>query len=215
MRISDISPLVDELLPRVIQWRRYFHENPELGNREFGTAAFVAKTLRELNFDHVQEKVAVTGVVGILKGKIPGGHVVGLRADMDALPVEERNDLPFKSRVKTVWNGKETGVMHACGHDVHTANLLGVAALFSSKRAELRGTFKFIFQPAEEMPPDSEEGGATLMVKEGVMDDVDFVFGLHVIAGFKAGKLMVRSGPIMASSGRKRRRKRRDTRVKF
>jgi amidohydrolase len=151
---------------RVVAWRRDFHANPELGNREFRTAGIVADHLRALGLDEVRTGVAHTGVVGLLKGALPG-PVVALRADMDALPVAEEVDLPFASKVKAEWNGEQVGVMHACGHDNHTAILMGVAEVLAGLRASLRGSVKFIFQPAEELPPEGEEGGAKMMAGMG------------------------------------------------
>src|SRR5256885_13426806 len=166
--------------PKVIECRRDIHQHPELGNREFRTSKLVADRLKQLGIE-VRTPVAHTGVVGILRGGKPG-RVVGLRADMDALPVSEQVDLPFKSTVRTTYNGQEVGVMHACGHDAHVAILLGVAEVLSSVRSELPGTVVFLFQPAEEGAPQGEQGGAALMVKEGALDNpkVDAVFGLHV-----------------------------------
>ena len=189
-----------DLFQRVVAWRRDFHQHPELGNREFRTASIVADHLRRLGLD-VRDKVAHTGVVALLEGGKPG-RCVALRADMDALPVTEQVDLPFASRVRTEWNGMQCGVMHACGHDAHTAILMGVAEFLASRRAELRGTVKFLFQPAEEGAPGDEEGGAQLMIEEGCMEDphVDAVFGLHVTSNHHTGKLGYRSGPMMASS---------------
>jgi len=183
-----------EILPQVVAWRRDFHQHPELGMQEVRTSKIVADHLRSLGME-VRTGVAGTGVVGILKGGKPG-KVVGLRADMDGLPVTEQVDLPFKSTQKATWNGQETGVMHACGHDNHIAILMGVATVLSRMRAELPGTVKFIFQPAEEGP-----GGAEPMVKAGVLDNpkVDAVFGLHVFP-FTAGTIVYRSGPLMASA---------------
>src|SRR5918994_32121 len=168
----------------VIATRRDIHQHPELGNREVRTAKIVADRLRALKID-VTEKVAHTGVIGLLRGGKPG-KVVALRADMDALPVTEQVDLPFASKVRTTYNGQEVGVMHACGHDAHVAILLGVAEVLAGMRRELPGTVKFIFQPAEEGAPQGEEGGAGLMVKEGVLDNpkVDAIFGLHVTSRF-------------------------------
>jgi amidohydrolase len=157
------------LLPKVIEWRRHIHQNPELGNREFKTAAYIAAHLRKLGIE-VQTGVAYTGVVGILKGGKPG-PVIALRADIDALPVPERANLPFKSVVKTVYNNDSVSVMHACGHDSHVAILMGTAEVLAAMQKDIAGTVKFIFQPAEEGPPEGEEGGAALMVKEGVMDN--------------------------------------------
>ena len=183
----------------VIATRRDIHQHPELGNREVRTARLVADRLRALNID-VTENVAHTGVVGILKGGKPG-KVVALRADMDALPVTEQVDLPFASKVRTTYNGQEVGVMHACGHDAHVAILLGVAEVLSGMRAQLPGTVKFIFQPAEEGAPQGEEGGAELMVKEGVLENpkVDAIFGLHVTSRFAVGEIAYRPEGMMAA----------------
>ena len=185
--------------PEVIAIRRDIHQHPELGNRETRTAKLVADKLRSLGID-VQEKVAHTGVVGVLRGGKPG-KVVALRADMDALPVTEQVDLPFASKVRTTYNGQEVGVMHACGHDAHVAILLGVAEVLAGMRAELPGTVKFIFQPAEEGAPQGEEGGAELMVKEGVLKnpDVDAIFGLHVTSRYAVGEIAYRPGGMMAA----------------
>jgi amidohydrolase len=172
-----------------------------LSNREFKTAEYVAAHLKSLGIE-VQTGIAHTGVVGILKGK-KSGKVVALRADMDALPVLERNDLPYKSEVTSVFNGQETGVMHACGHDTHVAILMGVAEVLSKNR-NFPGTVKFIFQPAEEGPPPGEEGGAKLMVKEGVLENpkVDAIFGLHINSGTHVGKITYKPGGMMAASQR-------------
>ena len=196
-KINQLSAKVEK---KVIEWRRYIHQNPELSNREFKTAEYISKHLKSLGIE-VQEEVAYTGVVGILKGNKPG-KVVALRADMDALPVTERNNLPFKSKVRSTYNGKETGVMHACGHDSHVAILMGVAEVLSQMKDELQGTVKFIFQPAEEGAPKGEEGGAELMVKEGTLKnpDVDAIFGLHISSGLEVGKISYRFGGIMAAA---------------
>lgn len=185
--------------PKLIEWRRHFHEYPELGNREKNTAATIAAHLKGLGIE-VQTGVAHTGVVGLLKGGKPG-PVIALRADMDALPVTERNDLPFASKQRTVYNDQEVGVMHACGHDTHMAILMGVAEILSSMKEDLKGTVKFIFQPAEEGTPKGEEGGAELMVKEGVLDNpkVDVIFGLHISSQTELGKITYRAGGLMAS----------------
>lgn len=195
-----ISKAADQIEQKVIAWRHDFHEHPELGNREFRTSEIIAKHLKSLGME-VQTKVGVTGVVGILKGGKPG-PVVALRADMDALPIIENNDLPFKSTVKTMYNGKETGVMHACGHDAHVSILMGVAEILSGMKKDLKGTVKFIFQPAEEGAPKGEEGGAELMVKEGVLDNpkVDVVFGLHMDALVEVGKITYHPAGTMASA---------------
>ena len=192
--------MADGIEERVIEWRRHFHANPELSNREFKTAERVAAHLESLGLE-VQTGVAHTGVVGILKGGKPG-PVVGLRADMDALPVTERVDLPFASKVTTIYNDQEVGVMHACGHDTHIAIMMGVAEMLTSMKDDLQGTVKFIFQPAEEGAPAGEEGGARMMVEEGVLKnpDVDVIFGLHIWATENAGTIGYRSGGLLASS---------------
>ena len=197
---EKINKLSNNVEAKVIEWRRHIHENPELSNREFKTAKYIAKHLRSLGIE-VQEGVAKTGVVGLLKGDLPG-KVVALRADMDALPVTERNNLPFKSLVISEYNGKKTGVMHACGHDTHVAILMGAAEVLSKMKSEIKGTVKFIFQPAEEGPPKGEEGGAELMVKENVLKnpDVDAIFGLHINSATDVGTIKYKSGGIMAAA---------------
>tara|TARA_B100000787_G_scaffold49466_1_gene35574 strand:+ start:284 stop:1573 length:1290 start_codon:yes stop_codon:yes gene_type:complete len=197
---EKINKLSNDIESKVLEWRRYLHENPELSNREFNTAKYIAKHLRSLGIE-VQEGVAKTGVVGLLKGDIPG-IVVALRADMDALPVTERNDLPFKSVVSSEYNGKKTGVMHACGHDTHVAILMGAATVLSKMKSEIKGTVKFIFQPAEEGAPKGEEGGAELMVKENVLKnpDVEAIFGLHINSATDVGTIKYKSGGIMAAA---------------
>ncbi len=196
-----MDELFDKVEPRVVAWRRDFHQNPELGNREFRTSAIVAAHLKGLGFDEVREKVAHTGVVGVLRGGKPG-PVVALRADMDALPVREEVDVPFRSEVKTEWNGMQCGVMHACGHDAHTAILMGVAEVLAQVRERIAGTVVFLFQPAEEGAPGDEGGGAQMMIDEGCLADpkVEAIFGLHVTSNHHTGKLGYRSGPLMASS---------------
>jgi amidohydrolase len=186
--------------PKVVGWRRDIHEHPELGNREFRTSKLVAAHLRALGIE-VRENIAHTGVVGLLRGALPG-PVVALRADMDALPVTEEVDLPFRSTARTEWNGMSCGVMHACGHDAHTAILMGVAEVLSRMRGRIPGAVKFLFQPAEEGAPGDEKGGARLMIDEGCMEDprVGAVFGLHVTSNHHTGFLGYRSGPLMASS---------------
>lgn len=187
---------------KVVDWRRHFHQNPELSNREFKTAEKIAEHLKSLGIE-VQTGIAHTGVVGILRGKKPG-KVIALRADIDALPVFERNDLPFKSTVKTEFKGEEVPVMHACGHDTHIAILMGVAEILSKHIDKIKGTVKFIFQPAEEGPPAGEEGGALLMVKEGVLKnpDVDAIFGLHINSSTPVGVIRYKSGGTMAAAQR-------------
>ena len=201
--VAALDAAAQAIESRVIAWRRDFHEHPELGNRETRTAAIVAEHLKGLGFDEVRTGVAVTGVVGLLKGKLPG-KVVALRADMDALPVTEEVDVPFASKARTIWNGEEVGVMHACGHDCHTAILMGVASVLASLRDRLAGSVKFIFEPAEEMPPRGEEGGAKLMIQEGALQNPtpQAIFGLHVTSRQRVGHIGYRAGPTMASSDR-------------
>jgi amidohydrolase len=195
-----IQSAVQKIESKCVEWRRDFHQHPELSNHEFRTAKIIASHLRSLGIE-VKENVAGTGVVGILKGGRPG-PVIGLRADMDALPVTERVDLPFASKVRDTFNGQPVGVMHACGHDTHMAMLMSVAEILAGMRKDLAGTIKFIFQPAEEGPPQGEEGGAPLMVKEGVLDNpnVDVVFGLHINAQTPVGQIKYREGGMMAAS---------------
>ena len=197
---EKINQFSNDIEAEVIAWRRHLHKNPELSNREFKTAKYIAKHLRKLGIE-VEEGVAKTGIVGLLKGDLPG-KVVALRADMDALPVTERNDLPFKSLVTSQYNGKKTGVMHACGHDTHVAILMGVAEVLSKMKSEIKGTIKFIFQPAEEGAPKGEEGGAELMVKENVLKNpaVDAIFGLHINSATDVGTIKYKSGGIMAAA---------------
>lgn len=197
---SQVETAVNKIESKCIAWRRDFHEHPELSNREFRTSKIIADHLRSLGIE-VKEGVAKTGVVGILRGAKPG-PVIGLRADIDALPVTERGNLPFASKVKSTFNGQEVGVMHACGHDTHIAMLMSVAGILSNMKNDLAGTVKFIFQPAEEGPPIGEEGGAPLMVKEGVLDNpkVDVVFGLHINAQTPVGQIKYREQGMMAAS---------------
>ncbi len=197
---ATITQKATSLESKVITWRRDFHQNPELGNREFKTAEKIAAHLRSLGIE-VQTGVAKTGVVGILKGGKPG-PVVALRADIDALPIKERVNIPFASKAMGEYNGKIVPVMHACGHDTHTAILMGTAEILASIKSELKGTVKFIFQPAEEGPPEGEEGGAKLMVKEGVLENpkVDVIFGLHINAQTEVGKIKYRPKGTMAAS---------------
>lgn len=196
---KELLEEIDAIEGKVIEWRRYFHEFPELSNREFKTAETIAQHLKDLGLE-VTTGVAKTGVVAVLKGQ-SDGKVVALRADIDALPVTERNELPFKSEVRTTFLGSETGVMHACGHDTHTAILMAVAEVLSRNRDKVKGTVKFIFQPAEEGPPPGEEGGAKLMVKEGVLKnpDVDAIFGLHINSLTPVGTIKYKSGGTMAA----------------
>ncbi|MES2892200.1 MAG: amidohydrolase [Bacteroidota bacterium] len=195
-KVNTAATAINE---KMIAWRRDIHAHPELGNKEKRTADIVAKHLQGLGME-VKTGVAHTGVVGILRGAKPG-PVVALRADMDGLPVTERLPLPFASKVKVQYNGKETGVMHACGHDTHVAMLMAVAEILAAMKSELKGTVKFIFQPAEEGVPRGEEGGAEMMVKEGVLENptVDVIFGLHINSQTEVGKLSYRPGGIYAS----------------
>ena len=198
---AEIDRLALKIEPQVIETRRHLHQNPELSNREVETARYVAARLRKLGLE-VQTGVARHGVVAVLRGERPG-VVVALRADMDALPVVEEVDLPFKSVKRASFDGKDVGVMHACGHDAHTAILLGVAEVLSANRERLPGTVKFIFQPAEEGAPAGEEGGAEVMVAEGVLTRdpaPTAIFGLHVFPQYEAGQIAWRAGGVLASS---------------
>lgn len=197
---EKISIATDKIEAKCINWRRDFHQHPELGNSEFRTAKIIADHLRSLGIE-VKENIGKTGVVGILKGAKPG-PCIGLRADMDALPVVERVNLPFASKAQSTYNGQSVGVMHACGHDAHVAILMSVAEILAGMKNELTGTIKFIFQPAEEGPPEGEEGGAPLMIKDGVLENpkVDVMFGLHINSQTEAGKIKYRVGGIMAAS---------------
>jgi amidohydrolase len=195
-----ITEKAADLESQVIDWRRDIHRNPELSNRETRTAEKVAGHLRELDME-VETGVSKTGVVGVLEGGKPG-PVIALRADMDALPVKERVDVPFASTDSAMYNGEKVPVMHACGHDTHVAMLMGAAEILASMREELPGTVKFLFQPAEEGAPKGERGGADVMVEEGALadPDVDVVFGLHINSQTEVGTIRYRPGPIMAAS---------------
>jgi len=197
---ARLDAAISKLEPRVIEWRRDFHQNPELSNREFRTSKIVAEHLKKLGLE-VQTGVAKTGMVGVLRGGKPG-PTIALRADMDGLPVIEQNELPFRSRVTTTYRNETVGVMHACGHDVHTSVLMGIAEAFAGLKTELPGTVVFFFQPAEEGAPVGEEGGASLMIKEGVLEKYrpEAVFGLHVFANMPSGMVGYRAGPLMAGS---------------
>ena len=187
------------IAPKLVEWRRHIHQNPELGNREFKTQEYIAAHLSKLGIEVT--KLAKTGVMGVLRGGKPG-PVIALRADIDALPVKERVDVPYKSTVTADYMGTPVNVMHACGHDTHTSILMGTAEVLASMKKDIAGTVKFFFQPAEEGPPANEEGGAPLMIKEGVMDNpkVDAVFGLHISSGLEIGQIKYISGSMMASS---------------
>jgi amidohydrolase len=197
---AKINAAADKIESKTITWRRDLHEHPELGNNEVRTAKIIADHLRSLGIE-VTEGVGKTGVVGVLKGGKPG-PCIGLRADMDGLPVVERVDLPFASKVKSTYNGQPVGVMHACGHDTHVSILMGVAEILAGMKKDLAGTIKFVFQPAEEGPPEGEEGGAPLMIKDGVLENphVDVMFGLHINSQTEVGKIKYRTGGIMAAS---------------
>ncbi len=196
---AKLDQQATDIEAKVVGWRRDFHQHPELGNREFKSGVKIAEHLKALGIK-VQFPIAVTGVVGILVGAKPG-PVVALRADMDGLPITERNALTFASKEKTILNSGETGVMHACGHDAHMAILMGVAEILAKNKSELKGTVKFIFQPAEEEVPQGEEGGAPLMVKEGVLENpkVEVIFGLHILSMLPSGQLGYRPEGIMAA----------------
>ena len=201
---QTIQQLIDAkskaILPKVIEWRRNIHQNPELGNREFKTMEYIAAHLKSLGLE-VKTGIAKTGIVALLKGGKPG-PVIALRADIDALPIKERVDVPFKSNVMADYLGTQVPVMHACGHDSHVAMLMGTAEVLAGMKKDISGTVKFIFQPAEEGPPGTEEGGAPLMIKEGVMDNpkVDVIFGIHISSSLEVGKIKYKSGSFMASS---------------
>ena len=201
-RADDIGDQVAAVETQVIAWRRDFHEHPELGNRETRTAGIVAKTLRDLGLE-VRTGIAHTGVIGVLRGG-RSGPTVALRADMDGLPVTEQTGLPFASKARTTYRGREVGVMHACGHDAHTAILLGAARVLAGMKAEVPGTVLFVFQPAEEGAPEGERGGAKLMLEEGVFADPrpDAAFALHVVPQHETGEIAVLGGGAMAGSNR-------------
>ena len=196
---QSIQQDILEIEDKLIEWRRDFHQNPELSNREFKTAKKIAKHLTDIGLQ-VETNIAKTGVVAILEGDQPG-KVIAIRADIDGLPVTERNDLDFKSEVKTTFLNTETGVMHACGHDTHIAILMATAEVLSKHKDKIKGRIKFIFQPAEEGPPPGEEGGAKLMIKEGVLENpkVDAIFGLHINSQTPVGTIKYKTGGIMAS----------------
>ena len=195
----DLDNQLEPLMDKVIEWRHDIHQNPELGNREFRTAKKVADHLSSLDIE-VETGIAHTGVVGLLKGDIPG-PTIALRADMDALPVVEKTGLPYASKVTTTYLGNEVGVMHACGHDAHVSILMGVAEFFANNRSKLKGNIMFIFQPAEEGPPEGENGGAKMMLEEGIFKkyNPEVIFGLHVSNG-PHGYVGFSPGPAMAAA---------------
>lgn len=196
---SNLNNNLDLLMEKVIEWRHDIHEHPELGNREFRTSKKIEEHLRSLGMQ-IETKIAYTGLVGMLEGDLPG-PTIALRADMDALPVEEKTGLPFASKVRTTYLGNEVGVMHACGHDAHVAILMGVAEYLAKNKSHLRGKVMFIFQPAEEGPPEDEGGGAKMMLEEGIFDryQPEVIFGLHV-TNIANGVLVVKSGPALAAA---------------
>jgi amidohydrolase len=200
LQAADLEPLLKTVDSKVIAWRRDLHQHPELSNREVRTSKLVAEHLRKLGLE-VEAGIAHTGVVGLLRSGQPG-PTIALRADMDALPVVERTDVPFRSTARSNYNGEDVGVMHACGHDAHVAVLLGVAELLTRVRAQLRGNVLFVFQPAEEGAPQGEQGGASVMLREGLFEKYkpDVVFGWHAWASLNTGILGYRSGPLMAGS---------------
>lgn len=198
---AEVDTTIENAESRVVEWRRHFHEHPELSNREVRTAETIAEALRAMDLDEVKTGVAHTGVVGTLRGGRPG-PVIGLRADMDGLPVLEQTGLPFASRATGEYNGETVPVMHACGHDTHMAMLLGAASVLAEHRDAIAGTVRFVFQPAEEGAPSGEEGGAALMIKEGLLEGPDApeaMIGLHAWPG-EVGTLFYRSGPTMAAA---------------
>lgn len=196
---ADVQQDIIDIESKMLEWRRHLHQNPELSNREFKTAAYIEKHLTALGLD-VKTGVAHTGLVAVLQGDKPG-PLLALRADMDALPVTEQVDLSFASKVTTEYRGESTGVMHACGHDTHVAILMAAAEIFVKNKADLEGSLMFIFQPAEEGAPGDEEGGAELMLAEGIFDEMkpDAVFGLHVTSNMNTGIVGFRKGPSMAA----------------
>jgi amidohydrolase len=198
--VSDIDARAQAIQSKLTTWRRHLHQHPELGNREFKTAAYIVDQLKGLGLE-IKTGIAKTGVVAILKGGKPG-PVIALRADMDALPVKERVNIPFASTDSGFYGNTKVPVMHACGHDAHVAILIGTAKVLSAMKKDIAGTVKFIFQPAEEGPPEGEEGGASLMVKEGVMENpkVDVIFGMHIESWIPAGDIQYKPGSFMASA---------------
>ena len=197
---ENIDQAAAEIQPQVVEWRRWFHQNPELSNREFNTSARIADELRAMGLEP-RTGIAHTGVVTIISGGKPG-PLVAIRSDIDALPVTEQTGLPFASTARTEYNGQETGVMHACGHDAHMAMTLGAAKVLNDMKAELAGSVMVIFQPAEEGAPEGELGGAKLMLDEGLFDEAvpEAVFGIHIGLGAPAGEFQTKSGPMMASA---------------
>ena len=198
---EEIDQAAAAIQPQVVEWRRWFHQNPELSNREFKTAEHIAEILRDMGLEP-RTGIAHTGLTALIKGDIPG-PLVAIRTDMDGLPVTEQTGLPYASTARTEYNGQQVGVMHACGHDSHMAMLLGAAKILNDMKAELPGSVLLIFQPAEEGTPVDEEGGAEMMLAEGIFEEMpEAVFGIHVGIGQKGGRFAVKPGPMMAASDR-------------
>ena len=199
---GQLDQLASEAQPQVVEWRRWFHQNPELSNREFNTSVKIAEALREMGLEPITG-IAHTGIIAIIEGGKPG-PLVAIRSDMDGLPVIEETGLPFASTAKDVYNGQDVGVMHACGHDAHMSMLLGAAWVLNSVKDQLAGSVMLIFQPAEEGPPAGEEGGASLMLEEGIWDEAkpEAVFGIHVGIGIPGDEIAVKPGPLMAAADR-------------
>jgi len=197
---EEIDQAAADVQPQVVEWRRWFHQNPELSNREFNTSVRIAEILRDMGLQP-RTGIAHTGVVAIIEGGMPG-PLVAIRTDIDGLPVVEQTGLPFASTVRGEYNGQDVGVMHACGHDNHMAMLLGAAKVLNDRKAELHGSVMLIFQPAEEGPPGEEDGGASMMLDEGIFEDrmPAAVFGIHVGISIPGGRIAVKPGPMMAAS---------------
>lgn len=197
---DEIDAAASEVQPQVVEWRRWFHQNPELSNREFNTSAKIIEILKEMGLEP-ETGIAHTGVVAMIEGGLPG-PLVAIRTDIDALPVEEQTGLPFASTARSTYNGQDVGVMHACGHDAHMSMLLGAAKILNDHKAELPGSVMLIFQPAEEGPPSGEDGGASMMIEEGIFKDrvPAAIFGMHVGISVPGGQFGVKPGPLMAAS---------------
>ncbi len=197
---EEIDQAAAEVQPQVVEWRRWFHQNPELSNREFNTSARIAEILRDMGLEP-RTGIAHTGVTAIIEGGKPG-PLVAIRTDIDALPVVEQTGLPFASTARSEYNGQDVGVMHACGHDAHMSMVLGAAKILNDMKAELAGSVMLIFQPAEEGPPNGEDGGASMMLDEGIFAErmPAAVFGIHVGIGIQGGRFAVKPGPMMAAS---------------
>jgi amidohydrolase len=197
---DEIDAAAAAVQPQVVEWRRWFHQNPELSNREFNTSAKIVEILKEMGLEP-QSGIAHTGVIAIIEGGLPG-PMVAIRTDIDALPVEEQTGLPFASTARSTYNGQDVGVMHACGHDAHMSMLLGAAKVLNDHKAELPGSVMLIFQPAEEGPPNGEDGGASMMIDEGIFADRKpaAIFGMHVGISVPGGQFGVKPGPLMAAS---------------